>query len=212
MDLAQVFFFQHYWNFIKIDLFNCVLEFFKNGKILEEINNTFITLIPKVSTPTQMHQFRPISLCSIVYKIISKILVNRLRPLLDRIISPVRSAFVPGVSTRDNILLTHEIMHEFKNSTSKTAWTTIKLDMEKAYHRLEWDFILKCFQEMGFHPTWNKWIMEAISSVSYSIMIHPEWAHLTFQRNPTRQPIISRHFYYMHGGTFSMSHKRIHHS
>ena len=63
-------------------------------------------------------------------------------------------------------------MLKFKNNSSKTAQIAIKLDMEKAYDGLEWDFIPKCFQEMGFHPTWNNWIMEAISSISYSIMIN----------------------------------------
>jgi len=92
-------------------------------------------------------------LCSTLYKIISKILVNRLRPLLDHIISPFQAAFVPGRSIDDNILLTHEIMHKFKNLKTKTAWTAIKLDMEKANDRIEWDFILKCLQELGFHPT-----------------------------------------------------------
>jgi len=67
-----------------------------------------------------------------------------MRPLLDKLISPVQSAFVPGRSIHDNILLTHEIMPKFKNLKSRTSWVAIKLDMEKAYDRLEWDFILKC--------------------------------------------------------------------
>ena len=145
-------FFKHYWHLIKKDLFNCVLEFFVSGKILKEINHTFIALIAKTSSPSQISHFRPISLCSTIYKIILKILVNRMRPLLDRLISPFQSAFIPGRSIHDNILLTHEIMHKFRNMRTKMAWTTIKLDMEKAYDQLEWDFILQCLQELGFHP------------------------------------------------------------
>jgi len=110
----------------------------------------------------------------LIYKIISKILVNRLRPLLDRLISPFQSAFIPGRSIHDNILLTHEIMHKFKNMKAKSVWVVIKLDMAEACDRLKWDFILKCLQEMGLHPTWNSWIMECISSVSYSIMVNDE--------------------------------------
>jgi len=159
-------FFKQYWNFTKKDLLNCILEFFKNGKILKEINYTFITLIPKANAPTQIRQFRPISSCLTVYKIISKILVNRLRSLLDKIISPMQSTFIPGRSTHDNILLRHEIMHKFRTKIGKTAWTAIKLGMEKAYDRLEWDFICKCFQELRFHSAWIKWIMEAISMVN----------------------------------------------
>ena len=115
-----------------------------HGKILKEINHTFIALIPKTSSFSQTSHFRPISLCSTIYKIISKILVNRLRPLLDHIISPLQSILVPSRSIHDNILLTHEIMHKFKNMRTKTAWTAIKIDMEKAYDKVEWDFILKC--------------------------------------------------------------------
>jgi len=105
----------------KTDLFNCVLEFFKNGKILKEISDSFITLIPKVASPLQMHRFRPIILCSMVYKIISKILVSRPRPLLDQIISSFQSACILGRSIHDSILLMHEIMHKFKTSRNKIA-------------------------------------------------------------------------------------------
>ena len=98
-------FFKNYWKIVKNDLFNCILEFFLNGKILKEINHTFIALISKSNTPSQTSHYRPISVCSTIYKIISKVLVKRLRPLLDRIISPFQSAFVPVRSIHDTILL-----------------------------------------------------------------------------------------------------------
>ena len=71
-------FFKTYWNIIKKDLFNCITEFFTNGKLLKELNETFITLIPEKQNPVQTNQFRPINLCSTLYKIIAKILINRL--------------------------------------------------------------------------------------------------------------------------------------
>jgi len=71
-------------------------------------------------------------------------LVNRLCPLLNRLVSPFQSAFILDRSIHDNILITHDIMHKFKNSNGKVAWVTLKLDMEKAYDRLQRDFILKC--------------------------------------------------------------------
>ena len=94
-------FFKKYWHLIKKDLFNCILEFFMNGKILKEYVH-----YPKIDSPSQTNQFRPISLCSTMYKIIFKILVARLRPLLDKLISPYQSIFIPGRSIHDNILLT----------------------------------------------------------------------------------------------------------
>jgi len=100
--------------------------------------------------------------------------VNRLRPILEWLVSPVQSAFLPGRLIHDNILPTHEIMHKFKKVNGKTTWVTLKLDMEKAYDRLEWDYIQKCLQEYGFHPRCIKWIMECITIVSYSIMVNDE--------------------------------------
>ena len=77
----------------------------------------------------------------------------------------------------------HEIMHKFKKTTGKTTWVALKLDMEKAYDRLEWDCIQKCLELYGFHPTWVKWVMECISSVSYSLLINGEPSGLI---NPSR--------------------------
>ena len=119
---------------------------------LKEINHTFISLIPKVTNPSQISQFRDISLHSSIYEVISKLLVNRLIPLLDKLISLFQSAFISARSIHDNSLLTREIMHKFKNLKAKSALVTIKLDMEKAYDRIEWNFILKYLQKMGFHP------------------------------------------------------------
>jgi len=84
----------------------------------------------------------------------------RLISLLDKLISPFQSAFIQGRSMHENILLTHEIMHKFKILKTESAWVAIKLDIEKAYGKLEWDFILKCLQELGFHPTWISWTRE----------------------------------------------------
>jgi len=160
-------FFKHYWYLIHEDLYQCIFEFFRNGRLLKQINHTFIALIPKIENPSQTHHFQPISLCSTVYKIIAKILVNRLRPLLSKIISPVQSTFVPGRSIHDNILITHEIMHKFKVLKGKTEWVALKLDMEKAYDRLECDFIEECLKRLGFHGKWIHWVMECIATVSY---------------------------------------------
>jgi len=114
-------FFKHYWNLIKHDFYQCITEFFTHEKMLQKINHTFIALIPKKENPSETQHFKPISLRTTVYKTITKILVNRLRPLLDKLVSPVESAFIPWRSIHDNILLTHEIMHKFKKIKGKTT-------------------------------------------------------------------------------------------
>jgi len=114
-----------------------IKSFFHDDKLLKQINHTLITLIPKIDNPTSATHFRPISLCNSLYKIIVKILFNRFRPILENIIDPVQSEFVPKRSVHDNILLTHEIMNKFSKMKGKKSWVALRLDMEKAYERVE---------------------------------------------------------------------------
>ena len=117
-------------------------DFFSSGKLLKEFNHTFITLIPKTDNPETTSQFRPISLCNAFYKIVAKIMVNRLRPLLERIIHPTQSAFVLHRAIHDNILLVHEVINKFHHLKGRKCYVAVKLDMKKAYDRIEWDFLL----------------------------------------------------------------------
>ena len=100
-----------------------------------------ISQIPKVKTPETMQQLRPISLCNVIYKVCSKVLANRLKPLLDDIISPYQSAFVPGRLISDNSLLAYEISHCLKGRRRGfVGYSAFELDMSKAYDRVEWGF------------------------------------------------------------------------
>ena len=96
-----------------------VKAFFYNGHMLKEINKTFITLIPKSDNPESTNHFIPISLCNVSYKIIAKILANRIKQLLNKIISPLQGAFAPGKLINDNIMIAHEIMHCFKKKKKR---------------------------------------------------------------------------------------------
>jgi len=167
-------FYQDHWVVIKELLCVAIKDFFRSGKLLKEVNHTLITLIPKVANPESTAHFRPISLCNTVYKIVAKILVNRMKPILQRIIHPTQSAFIPHRTIHDNILIAHEIVNKFKIMKGKKGFVALKLDMEKAYDRLEWDFLLSCLKQLGFHDTWIQWIKECISTVSYSFIINNE--------------------------------------
>jgi len=138
------------------------------------VNNTLITLIPKVANPETSAQFRPISLRNTLYKILAKILVNRLRPILQRIIHPAQNAFVPNRTIHHNILSAHEIINKFRHFKGKKGYVALKLDMEKAYDRIELDFLFSCLEQLGFHATWIRWIKECVLTVSYSILINNE--------------------------------------
>ena len=88
-----------------------------------------------------MNNYRPISLCNTVYKIITKIIVARLRPFLDKIISPLQTAFVPGRKGIDNVIVVQEIIHTLSRKKGRVGYMAIKIDLEKAYDKLEWSFI-----------------------------------------------------------------------
>ena len=100
-------------NFGGLSRLMCVMLsklFFHSSSLLKVLNQTFITLIPKIPNPEEVSHFRPISLCNVFYKIISKVLVNRLNPIMDSIITPYQNPFIKGRNISDNILLAHEII------------------------------------------------------------------------------------------------------
>ena len=130
-------------------------------------------MIPKVKNPERVSEFRPISLCNVIYKIVSKVIANRLKPMLNKIISKTQSAFVAERLITDNILIAYESLHHMKTScTGKTGFMALKLDMSKAYDRVEWVFLEKILLKLGFQRSWVSLIMECISMVSYYILVN----------------------------------------
>ena len=119
------------------------------------LNHTNIVLIPKVKQPEKMYDFRPISLCNVMYKIISKILANRLKYILLSVISPTQSAFVPGRLITDNVLLAYETLHAMHTrKKGKKGSLSLKLDISKAYDRMEWPFLKGIMEKLGFPKRW----------------------------------------------------------
>ena len=167
-------FFQDHLSVVQKDVCRAIRSFFQDGKLLKQINHTLIGLTPKVDNPSVTAQFRPISLCNMLYKIIAKILVNRMRPFLEKIIDPVQSAFIPHWSIHDNILLALEVITKFNSMKGKKSWVALKLDMKKAYDRIEWSFLFKCLRKLGFHPNWIQWIQQCVTTVSYSVIVNDE--------------------------------------
>ncbi|KAK9288102.1 hypothetical protein L1049_016549 [Liquidambar formosana] len=135
-DGMSVLFYKHYWSTIKFDVVNTVRSFFLGGFMLKQLNHTNIALIPKTDSAYVVHHFRPISLCNVIYKLIAKILSNRLQPFLSKLISPVQAAFVPGRSITDNSIMVHEILHSMKKKSGKGGLMAIKIDMEHAYDKM----------------------------------------------------------------------------
>ncbi|XP_055960697.1 uncharacterized protein LOC126668753 [Mercurialis annua] len=185
IDGFTSFFFQTYWPLIGNQITQAVQSFFFiKGRMLKSINHTLIVLIPKVKWPQQVSDFRPISLCNVLYKIISKILTARLQEVLPHIISYSQNAFVKNRVISENILLVHEILHSFKHQKTKHSQNlALKLDISKAYDRIEWSFLQHIMQKWGFSDIFINWIMQCVTSVTFSIQIN---GHIQGYFHPSR--------------------------
>ncbi|KAK1648056.1 hypothetical protein QYE76_065861 [Lolium multiflorum] len=167
-DGLHAIFYKRFWHIIGEDLTDEVLLAVNSRVIPEGWNHTTIVLIPKVESPESITQFRPISLCNVVYKVIAKLLANRLKHILTDTITPNRSAFVPGRLITDNILVAYESYHTIKSKkTGKYGICAVKLDMHKAYDRVEWTFLQKILVRLGFDHSWVDLIMACVSSVRH---------------------------------------------
>ncbi|CAN6691340.1 unnamed protein product [Malus baccata var. baccata] len=151
-------FYQDHWDTVGKDVIRIVKAFWHSGTILRKLNHTNLVLIPKVKCPRNMTQYRPIALCNVIYKVIAKVLSNRLKTVMPKAISDNQSAFI-----------LHSLLHQ-KNG-DKTGMA-IKLDMAKAYDRVEWVFLLSMMAKLGFAPLFCHWIKECISTASFSILVN----------------------------------------
>lgn len=146
-------FYHEYWDVVGKDVVDMVKAFWFSGKLLRKLNHTHLVLIPKVSSPRNMSQLRPISLCNVVYKVIAKLLTNRIKMVMPHLISANQSTFVAGRQIQDNVLVVHEILHSLNQQNDGDEFSlAMKLDMAKAYDRVEWRFLLAMMGALGFPP------------------------------------------------------------
>ena len=136
---------------------------------------TNLTLIPKCTHPTSIKDLRPIDLCNVVYKIMAKVLANRLKVILSLIISDAQSAFVLERSICDNILIAFEVIHYMKRKTKgKKGNVALKIDISKAYDRINWGYLEAIMRRMGFGPHFVDMVMLCVSSVQYHVSANGE--------------------------------------
>ncbi|XP_074298006.1 uncharacterized protein LOC141628805 [Silene latifolia] len=166
-------FYQKYWSIVKDDVINGALNILNSGTVLKEFNKTFIVLIPKNNCPESVEDFRPISLCNVIMKVVTKCIANRLKGVMDDLVSPFQSAFVPNRSIADNIVIAQEILHVINHrSYGKKGMMALKADMSKAYDRLNWNFIRGVLSYLNLPDSMVHLIMSTIESVSYEILIN----------------------------------------
>lgn len=164
-------FYQKFWHVVGTDVVKFCGSFLTEGKLPAGINHTLVCLIPKIKQPERMTDLRPISLCNVLFRILSKVIANGLKPCLNSLISDKQSAFVEGRLLTDNALIAFEINHYIKRKTQgKNGVVGLKLDVSKAYDRLEWNFLEHMLCKFGFSELWISRVMMCVKSVTYSFI------------------------------------------
>ncbi|KAL0285378.1 UNVERIFIED_CONTAM: hypothetical protein Sradi_7175200 [Sesamum radiatum] len=164
-------FFKASWSVVGHDISNAVGEFFRTGKLLKQINATILALIPKVQLPSYVTDYRPISCCNVIYKTIAKIIVKRMQLVLHLLIDYSQNAFVPGRNISDNILLAQELLAGY-NQARLPPRSTIKVDIQKAYDSVEWDFLIEVLKLFTFPARFIGWIEQCVTTASFSISLN----------------------------------------
>ncbi|GKV04880.1 hypothetical protein SLEP1_g16977 [Rubroshorea leprosula] len=163
-------FIREMWDTIKDDMMGYVEDFHNNGKLVRGANSSFIVLIPKVMNPQKIEEFRPISLIGVMYKVIAKLLANRIGSVLDGIIGENQMAFIKGRQMVDSIVIANETIDEAKRK--KKASFLFKIDFEKAYDKVCWEFLDYMMARMGFESKWRRWISECLKTAEASILLN----------------------------------------
>ncbi|XP_019170410.1 PREDICTED: uncharacterized protein LOC109165884 [Ipomoea nil] len=155
-----------------------------NCSLPDGLNETNIILIPKKKTQEMVSDYRPIALSNVVYRVMAKVITARMKPVMDSIISESQSAFISERLITDNILVAAEVGHYLNRKQCGLAgWGALKLDMAKAYDRMEWSFLQRMLEALGFDDRWVKFLMMCVSTVSYSVLINGSKSE---QITPTR--------------------------
>eukprot|EP00253_Pinus_taeda_P017009 PITA_17009 len=169
-DGFMVDFFQAGWHFMGKEILELIEESRINQKVWPTLNSTFFTLIPKNDKSEDAKGFRPIALCNVIYKIISSLMAKRLKPLLESLISPEQTGFVEGRQILDGLVVTQEVIHSMK--AKKQKGMMIKLDLSKAYDRINWQYLEEILGSFGFSNRWIKWVHSCISTPNFSILVN----------------------------------------
>lgn len=163
-------FFQKCWSTVKDDVWRIVERFHKMGTFIRSLNSTFVALIPTKKGAIEVKDFRPINLLGSVYKILAKLLAERLKLVIDNLVSESQNAFIKGRQITDASTLANEsIEYLLKRKKIGVAY---KLDLEKAYDHVDWSCLLSIMNQMNFGDKWIEWISYCISTVRFSVLIN----------------------------------------
>ncbi|WOL07610.1 hypothetical protein Cni_G16354 [Canna indica] len=174
MDGFTLEFYIHNWKIVKMDIKNELDKFWVTKSCPQEWKETVLVLVPKVEKARKIEEFRPIALCNVLYKVLTKIIVNRIRPVLCKLISPAQSAFILGRPMQDNVLVVNEVVNAFHTSKAKEPYFIMKLDLEKAYDKVRWEAIYEVIRMMNFPELVIGWIKSCIEDVNFHCKFNGE--------------------------------------
>jgi hypothetical protein len=164
-------FFKASWAIVGQEVVDAIKGFFNYGSLLREVNVTIISLVPEKVNPSAMGDFRPIACFNVIYKCITKILSNRMLPLLSDLVSKNQSAFILARSISENVLLARELVRGYHKEKGNPR-CTLKVDLMKDYDCVNWEFILHCLHCFGFPKIFLGWIRECITTPKFSVCIN----------------------------------------
>ena len=178
-------FYQEFWGLIKGELLAMFEEFHKGDIPLCNLNFGTITLLPKSKEAKQIQQYRPICLLNVSFKVFTKVIANRTALVAHKVVWPSQTAFMSSRNILGVVVL-HETLHELKRK-KKLNGVVLKLDFEKAYDKVNWDFLQQTLRMKGFSSRWCDWIEKIVSKGKVNVKINDELGHYFQTRKGVRQ-------------------------
>ena len=186
MDGFNHVFFREAWLVVRYDLLKALNHVLRTGQVLKEMNQTLISLIPKGPSTETFADYRPISVCTVPYRLLSKVLAARLRPLLSGFVSQAQSAFIKGRSISEPILLANEIISRSHRESLKDPFMCLKIDLAKAFDSVDWQYLLGIMQQLGFSARWCSLISSMINA-NFRIKMNGGVSEIYYPSNGLRQ-------------------------
>nr|AAM08546.1 Putative retroelement [Oryza sativa Japonica Group]AAP53436.1 retrotransposon protein, putative, unclassified [Oryza sativa Japonica Group] len=165
-------FYVKFWGIIKFELLDLINDFHNGFLEVERLNYGIVTLVPKTKDAEQIQKFRPICLLNVSFKIITKVLMNRLDRIMTYIISKNQTAFLKNRFIMEGIVILHELLNSLH--TKKSSGILFKVDFEKAYDMVDWGFIYRILHSKGFPDQWCDWVMKVVRGGKVAIKVNDE--------------------------------------